>query len=393
MYFSIDAVYSSYFSFFMLVFIPFIFFLNAKRKYLLVKCAILACLTFAVFVQTTFFFHPFLSYYYISIIVSSTLIFNTNETRYLFIINIILAALLVFETTSLSQYFPRMHIDKFSEKRNFIILYGNMSFIMGNVFLYLFSINVKEKKLVALNKKLKISRIRLEEQSSDHLMFSQASSHFLKSPIYIFNTFIDKIERGLDNDKSLEEMEHYFTVIKQSINEEEKFINNMFDYNKIILTTPIKKNTNIVHLINENLEMFKSNHLDFIYKNEDLHIFIKTDQELVGKIILIIAENAYFYNVNPIKQLEVSYEVFKNQIKINFKDNGIGISESYRENIFKPYVRINSIEDVHGTGIGLLKAKKAAELINADFILESSNASDGANFQLIFNINNSSNMT
>ncbi|RZJ48069.1 MAG: hypothetical protein EOO44_21590, partial [Flavobacterium sp.] len=152
----------------------------------------------------------------------------------------------------MSQYLPRLYIDKYPERSNFIVLYGNMSFILGNVFLYLFSINAKEKKMMALNKKLKISRIRLEEQSSDHLMFSQASSHFLKSPIYIFNTFIDKIERGLNDDKSLEELEHYFTVIKQSINEEEKFINNMFDYNKIILTNPQKKNINLVHLINEN---------------------------------------------------------------------------------------------------------------------------------------------
>jgi len=393
MYFSIGAVYNSYFCFLMLVFIPIIFFINAKRKYLIAKCVIVVCLTFSVLIQTTFFFHPFLSYYYLSIIVSSTLIFNTKETKYLFMINLICAILLVFETTSLSQYLPRMYITKSSEKSNFIILYGNMSFILGNVFLYLFSINAKEKKMMALNKKLKISRIRLEEQSSDHLMFSQASSHFLKSPIYIFNTFIDKIELGLNDDKSLEEMEHYFTVIKQSIDEEEKFINNMFDYNKIILTTPRKKNINLIHLINENLEIFKNNHPNFIYKNDNLDVFIKTDEELLSKIVLIIAENAYFYNINPIKQLEISFELLKNQIKINFKDNGIGISETYRENIFKPYVRINSIEDVHGTGIGLLKAKKAAELINAEFILESSYASNGANFQLILNINNNINMT
>ncbi len=71
---------------------------------------------------------------------------------------------------------------------------------------------------------------------------------------------------------------------------------------------------------------------------------------------------------------------------INFTDNGIGINETYRENIFKPYIRINSIENVQGTGIGLLKAKKMAELIDAQIILAESSDS-GTTFQLIINTN------
>lgn len=391
-YFLISANLNGLFCFASLPLIPIVFLLNSKRSYLAVRVIILLYFIFNSFMQSFYFSHPFLSFYYLSIIVTSTLIFSTKEIKYLLAINLLCVTLLVFENTALIEYLPRIPAKQHSDKINFIVLLGNMSFILGIVFLYLYSMNLKARRIVALNRKLKDSRIKLEEQSNDHLMFSQASSHFLKSPIYIFNTFIDKIEGGLNQQKSLKEMEHYFDVITQSINEEEKFINNMFDYNKIILTTPLKKNTNLVHLINENLENFKKNHPNFIYTNSNIDVFIKTDEELLSKIVFIIAENAYFYNVNQIKQLDISFELLKNQIKINFRDNGIGISESYQENIFKPYVRINSIEDVHGTGIGLLKAKKAAELINAEFILESSNNSFGANFQLILNINNNTNM-
>ena len=51
------------------------------------------------------------------------------------------------------------------------------------------------------------------------------------------------------------------------------------------------------------------------------------------------------------------------------------------------YIRINSIENVQGTGIGLLKAKKMAELIDSQIILAESSDS-GTTFQLIINTNN-----
>ncbi|MCJ1888575.1 ATP-binding protein, partial [Pseudomonas sp. LA21] len=71
----------------------------------------------------------------------------------------------------------------------------------------------------------------------------------------------------------------------------------------------------------------------------------------------------------------------KSNLTINFTDNGVGINEADRENIFKSYIRINSIDNVKGIGIGLLKAKKAAELINAQIVLAQSSDS-GTTFQL-----------
>lgn len=157
----------------------------------------------------------------------------------------------------------------------------------------------------------------------------------------------------------------------------------MFDYNKIILTTAQKKETEIISLLKNILENFKENNLHFqynIHKNKE-KVLIKTDATLFEKIILIITENAYLYNNNFTKKLDVTVEETEKNIIITFKDNGIGINTEFREKIFKPYVRLNTLENIPGTGIGLLKARKATNLINAKInLINSSNK--GSTFQL-----------
>ena len=187
-------------------------------------------------------------------------------------------------------------------------------------------------------------------------------------------------------------MEPYFSLIKTSLAEEEKFINNMFDYNKIILTQAKKTDLQVMKVIRELLEKFKSTKPQFIYEIENYNesLSIKKDPELLEKIIIIIAENAYLYNNNDHKTLKITFEDTEQQIKINFIDNGIGINTIYRERIFKPYIRLNTMENIPGTGIGLLKARKAAELINSELILLESSSS-GSTFQLIINKKNHKN--
>ena len=362
------------------------FYLSSNKLYLFSKIFIMLYLNFMIFLASCYFSHPLLSYYYLPVIVASTFLFNSKETKYLFTVNFVSIAFLLLENTSLNQFLPSFHKDPHPEKTNLILLLGNLGLILSLIYVYLYYINAKAKKLINLNKKLKKSKVNLKEQSRDYFLFSEASNHFLKSPIYIFNAFIDKIENGINENKTYDELKPYFSVIKHSIEEEEKFINNMFDYNKIILTTAQKKETEIISLLKNILENFKENNLHFqynIHKNKE-KVLIKTDAILFEKIILIITENAYLYNNNFTKKLDVTVEETEKDIIIIFKDNGIGINTEFREKIFKPYVRLNTLENIPGTGIGLLKARKATNLINAKInLINSSN--NGSTFQLSIN--------
>lgn len=363
-----------------------IYYVNYKRKYLLAKLFIFTYYNAIIFITSCYFSHPYLSYYYIPVIIGSSIVFNTKELKYLLLINFLSFSLLIIENTSLSEYLLRFYMDKNHDKTTIIVLAVHVNFILGLLFMYAYYMRLKMKRLIKLNKTFKEAKTKLKNQSEDYLLFSEASSHFLKSPIHVFNTFIGKIEKGIDENKSYEELKPYFSVIKKNIDEEEKFINNMFDYNKIILTVPQKKSHNLTKILTESLESFKKNKSDFEYFIDSQEVILKTDVLLLNKITTIIAENAYYHNKSQVKSLEIIYSINKNNLTINFTDNGVGINEADRENIFKPYIRINSINNVKGIGIGLLKAKKAAELLNAQIILAQSSDS-GTTFQLIINTN------
>lgn len=363
-----------------------VYYFNYRRKYLFSKVFIFLYYNIIIFITYCYFTHPYLSYYYIPAIVGSAIVFKTNELKYLFMINLLSFSLLVIANTNLSQYLPLLYQDKTNGKTTTIILIVHINFIIGLLFMYAYYMNLKIKRLIKFNKTLKDAKVKLKNQTRDHYHFSVASSNFLKSPIYIFNTFIGKIESGVSENKSYDELKPYFSVIKKSIEEEEKFINNMFGYNKIILTIPRKKIEDLTEIIEKNLIFFQKTRPDFVYTISNKNVELMTDADLLSKIIIIIAENAYYYNTNEIKSLDIIYEISKNCVILNFKDNGIGISKTYRENIFKPYVRINNLENRQGVGIGLLKAKKIAELIDSQILLINSDKS-GSTFQLIINTN------
>ncbi|RZJ36993.1 MAG: HAMP domain-containing histidine kinase [Chryseobacterium sp.] len=361
-----------------------VYYFNSKMQYLLGKVFIFIYYNTIILLTSCYFSHPYLSYYYIPAIIGSAIVFNTKEIWYLLGVNMLSVSFLIIENTSLRQYLPHFYQDRSYDKTTVIVLVVHINFVIGLLCMYAYYMHLKIKRLIQLNKTLKDTKIKLKSQKADYVLFSEASSNFLKSPIYIFNTFIGKIEQGIQDNKSYDEMKPYFSVIKKSIMEEEKFINNMFDYNKTIITLPQKTPVNLNLTINEALAIFRSKNKNFSFSVDECEIILKIDRELLRKIVLIIAENAFSYNTNVHKSLEVKCCINADSITVDFKDNGIGITENFRENIFKPYVRINSTEISKGIGIGLLKAKKMSELIDSQIILKESSPL-GTTFQLIIN--------
>jgi two-component system sensor histidine kinase BarA len=66
-------------------------------------------------------------------------------------------------------------------------------------------------------------------------------------------------------------------------------------------------------------------------------------------------------------------------LKVSITDNGIGIKEEEHDKIFNEFGRINMIDTVQGTGLGLVLSRKLIENLHGDIGFTSSSG-EGSTF-------------
>jgi two-component system heavy metal sensor histidine kinase CusS len=81
---------------------------------------------------------------------------------------------------------------------------------------------------------------------------------------------------------------------------------------------------------------------------------------LLKTLVLNLMENGCKYSDDH--TVKVSLGIHGKSIKLTFTDNGIGISEADRKQIFEPFFRSNSIRNRDGHGIGLSLVKRITDL-------------------------------
>ncbi|OOM81256.1 ATP-binding protein [Clostridium sp. BL-8] len=92
--------------------------------------------------------------------------------------------------------------------------------------------------------------------------------------------------------------------------------------------------------------------------------FVYADKTRLKQILINLLSNAIKYN-KPKGEVVFYYERINETYKFHVIDTGIGLSESDLTLIFKPFYRLNNVNNIiEGSGIGLSVAKQLTELMN-----------------------------
>ena len=185
----------------------------------------------------------------------------------------------------------------------------------------------------------------------------------------------------IKNKNDASSQEKYLKLINQSARNLENIIQDVSDI------TNLKNNEISVELNKVNLrDLFLQNFEIFRYKarekslrysltfGRNLPKFIKTDGNRLSQVISNLLSNAIkFTSKEGSVKLEIVFDQANSLLKVYVDDNGIGISDSEKEHIFKPFTRDNKdteIEDTR-TGLGLLISLSIIELLNGKITFES----------------------
>jgi signal transduction histidine kinase len=134
-----------------------------------------------------------------------------------------------------------------------------------------------------------------------------------------------------------------------------------------------EKRTNLSELIKETFDRFtplaKQKNISFHLNLPENEVFTKIDAEAFTKIISNLINNAVKYCDSMVNiSLEVVAENEIEKLVFKTENDGAIVPERFKNEIFKPFTRLNKEKDkiVTGTGIGLALTKSLTELLKGD---------------------------
>lgn len=201
---------------------------------------------------------------------------------------------------------------------------------------------------------------RLEEIET----FSHAVGHDLKAPLRAIKTFSSYIREDCIN-QIPERCRDYLSRILTASERMEQMQDAIFTFMNTGCRGIVKERISLNDLMMSIIEELKKE----IEKtgaliNINCSMEFITDRTLLRLILRNLIENSLTYVNKGIRpEIDISCHKAEGFIMIEVSDNGIGIPEDKRDEIFTPFVRLHSIEKYPGTGLGLSIVKKCAELL------------------------------
>ena len=234
-----------------------------------------------------------------------------------------------------------------------------------------------------IEKELELKRLLevTSSQNSKLFNFTHIVSHNIRSHTSNLSMIVDVIE----NTYSVDDKLSYFDLFKEGT---EKLSESIEYLNEIIC---IQEKTNI-----EKTKIFLKNEIEktkmalsLVIKESEITITDTIPKDLtvtaipayLDSILLNLFTNAIKYkSLERNATLEIGYEIIKDYLVINFKDNGLGLNlEKNGHKIFGMYKTFHDNEDAKG--IGLFITKNQLEAMNGKIEVESK-VGEGSNFKI-----------
>jgi signal transduction histidine kinase len=204
---------------------------------------------------------------------------------------------------------------------------------------------------------------KLEQQRQSLEIFSRAMAHDLKEPIRTIRSFGGMI---LESPSLSEDDRRMMGHVLRAAGSMEQLIAAITRYTRLesqgrIALEPVamidvlrQAKANLLTQIESSRALVREQNLSTL--RGDFHLLVQLLQNLIS--------NAIRYGTATVPVIDVSMVEADNGAELRVADNGPGIPEAYRDEIFKPFKRLVG-RDVEGSGLGLAICRRIAELHGA----------------------------
>lgn len=219
-------------------------------------------------------------------------------------------------------------------------------------------VNERTAKLEAVNKELE--------------QFAYTISHDLRAPLVCIEGFSDLLREEV-GEHLTDEHKEWLDIIISSTRRMNKLIADLLELARIgrVAGKPVEIS------VNELLEDIKQEFSFTIEKRsvvlefQDTYPVIHADAQRVRQVFQNLISNAIKYNDTDEVRIAVRATESNEQVEFIVADNGMGIPEERKEEVFLLFRRLQAGNDVEGTGAGLTIVRKIVESLGGTIWVES----------------------
>jgi signal transduction histidine kinase len=232
-----------------------------------------------------------------------------------------------------------------------------------------------EKILGNLNDELESTVSKLEEANQDMKDFVYIASHDLRQPLRAITSFGQLLERSIGGSLDEENKENLGFMIDGALRMNQ-MIEDLLVYSRVT-TKEIKFEAIDLNEVVEQLEQIEVaaalSEADGTIEVPEALPTVKVNRGQISQLLQNFIANGLKYLAEGVKPSIVvtSEETGDGKVKIMVTDNGIGIDDKYKGEVFKMFRRLHSRSEYEGTGIGLAVCKKIVDRHNGQIGVES----------------------
>ena len=242
----------------------------------------------------------------------------------------------------------------------------------------------KNKKLEEASKNLELMVEKLMASNSDLERFAYMASHDLQEPLRMVSNFSHLLQNDY-SDKLDSEGKYYLEMCYDSSIRMQEMVSDILDYSRVSNQNSIIEEIDL----NETLAVVRENLKESIESSGAVIEHTSLPRLRIERIHAsqllqnLISNSIKYQKANNTPVITIRAEEKEDSVLLSVEDNGIGISDKDKSEIFQPFKRLHAYSQYEGTGIGLAICKKIIEKAGGKIMVESI-LGTGTTFNLIF---------
>lgn len=214
-----------------------------------------------------------------------------------------------------------------------------------------------DAEIIRLTKKFNNMTDKLNKSFEIQKRFSQSAAHELRTPLTIIKTRLDVFKK---KNRSQEEYEALIDSMRENTERLSNIVEsllNITNFNEVDINEDVYIDDIFNQIIGELAPYVKEKNINIIY--EEKNIYVKGNELLLYRAFYNIIENAIIYGEDK-GYIKIEVDNKKNDTIFMIKDNGVGIPDDLKKDIFEPFFRVEKSRSrkLGGAGLGLSIVKE-----------------------------------